>query len=422
MRRHARAVGILGDVRREPAREPLQGERPAEGVADRLTGRLARDRLVRAAAAEAEVVRAGIAVLGALLPVGAARTGAASRSVVPRTHGRAGGGRAVVGGDAAAVHRDVQAAARGADVVGAREAVVGAGLAFVDGRLDAAAPVRARVIRPARAEDAEPGVAAHVDRQMPARAGGTGVVGAGEPVVAVERRPGAAPGDAAVGRRASVAVVACAAVGARGIGADAARGVAGPGVVTLVERRADDGVPARARTCLAGVRARARVVVVARGAVGLGRVRARAGRRVARADVVALVLGGAGDGIRAGAGPGLARVGPRARAVVVARRAVRLGGGRGCGGREVALVAVVGVGRGGSGDGVRAGARAGLAGIGARAGVAVVARRAVRLCRVRAHAGRRVARPRAGTMIRGGAGDRIAVDALVRLARDREGA
>src|SRR5438552_12987047 len=79
MRRHARAVGILGDVRREPAREPLQGERPAEGVADRLTGRLARDRLVRAAAAEAEVVRAGIAVLGALLPVGAARTGAASR-------------------------------------------------------------------------------------------------------------------------------------------------------------------------------------------------------------------------------------------------------------------------------------------------------------------------------------------------------
>src|SRR5437899_1707547 len=233
MRRHARAVGILGDVRREPAREPLQGERPAEGVADRLTGRLARDRLVRAAAAEAEVVRAGIAVLGALLPVGAARTGAASRSVVPRAHGRAGGGRAVVGGDAAAVHRDVQAAARG-------EAVVGAGLAFVDGRLDAAAPVRARVTRLARAEDAEPGVAAHVDRQMPARAGGTGVVGAGEPVVAVERRPGAVPGHAAVGRRASVAVVACAAVGARGIGAAAARGVAGPGVVTLVRRRAGD--------------------------------------------------------------------------------------------------------------------------------------------------------------------------------------
>src|SRR5437667_112477 len=416
MRRHARAVGILGDVRREPAREPLQGERPAEGVADRLTGRLARDRLVRAAAAEAEVVRAGIAVLGALLPVGAARTGAASRSVVPRAHGRAGGGRAVVGGDAAAVHRDVQAAARGADVVGAREAVVGAGLAFVDRRLDAAALVGARVTRPARAEDAEPGVAAHVDRQMPARAGGTGVVGAGEPVVAVERRPGAAPGDAAVGRRASVAVVACAAVGARGIGADAARGVAGPGVVTLIRRRADDGVPARARTCLAGVRARARAVVVAGRAVRLGRVRARAGRRVARADVVALVLGGAGDGIRAGARAGLAGIGTGAGAGGVARRAVRLGGVRTRARRRGARADVVALVLGGAGDGVRAGAGAGLARIGVRAGVAVVARRAVRLCGVRAHAGRRVARPHAVALILGGAGDRIRAGARAGLA------
>src|SRR5437762_2540130 len=417
MRRHARAVGILGDVRREPAREPLEGERPAEGVADRLTGRLARDRLVRAAAAEAEVVRAGIAVLGALLPVGAARTGAASRGIVPRAHGRADGGRAVVGGDAAAVHRDVQAAARGADVVGAREAVVGAGLAFVDGRFEAAALVRARVTRPARAEDAEPRVAAHVDRQMPARAGGTGVVGAGEPVVAVERRPGAAPGHAAVGRRASVAVVACAAVGARGIGAGAARGVAGPGVVTLVRWRADDGVPARARTCLAGVRARARAVVVAGRAVRLGRVRARAGRRVARADVVALVLGGAGDGIRAGAGAGLARVGPRARAVVVARRAVRLGRIRTRACRRVACADVVALVLGGAGDGIRAGADAGLARVRARARVVVVARRAIGLRGIRARAGRRVARADVVALVLGGAGDGIRAGAGAGLAR-----
>src|SRR5947199_4778746 len=369
MRRHARAVGILGDVRREPAREPLQRERPAERVADRLARRLARDRRVRAAAAEGAVARAGTAVRGARLPVGAARTGAASRRVVPRMHWRADGGRAVVGGDAAAVHRDVQAAARRADVVGAREAVVGAGLAFVDGRLEAAALVRARVTRPARAEDAEPGVAAHVDRQMPARAGGTGVVGAGEPVIAVERRPGAAPGDAAVGRRASVAVVACAAVGARGIGADAARGVAGSGVVTLVERCADDGVPARARTCLAGVRARARAVVVAGRAVRLGRVRARAGRRVARADVVALVLGGAGDGIRAGAGAGLARVRARARAVVVARRAVGLRGVRARAGRRVARTDGVALVLGGADDGIHA--RAGAQIVSASCGASV---------------------------------------------------
>src|SRR5437762_2970277 len=251
---------------------------------------------------------------------------------------------------------------------------------------------------------------------MPARAGGTGVVGAGEPVIAVERRPGAAPGHAAVGRRASVAVVACAAVGARGIGADAARGVAGPGVVTLVRRRADDGVPARARACLAGVRARARVVVVARRAVGLRGIRARAGRRVARADVVALVLGGAGDGIRAGAGAGLARVGPRARAVVVARRAVRLGWVRAHAGRRVARADVVALVLGSAGDGVRAGARAGLAGIGARAGAAFVARRAVGLCGVRARAGRRVARAHAVALILGGAGDRIRAGARAGLA------
>src|SRR5205814_862959 len=274
----------------------------------------------------------------------------------------------------------------------------------------------ARVTRPARAEDAEPGVAAHVDRQMPARAGGTGVVGAGEPVIAVERRPGAAPGHAAVGRRASVAVVACAAVGARGIGADAARGVAGPGVVTLVRWRADDGVPARARTCLAGVRARARAVVVAGRAVRLGRVRARAGRRVARADVVTLVLGGAGDGVRAGAGACLARVRARARAVVVARRAVRLGWVRAHAGRRIARADVVALVLGSAGDGVRAGARAGLARIGARAGVAVVARRAVRLCGVRAHAGRRVARSYAVALILGGAGDGFRAGARACLA------
>src|SRR5439155_774350 len=287
--------------------------------------RLARDRLVRAAAAEAEVVRAGIAVLGALLPVGAARTGAASRSVVPRAHGRAGGGRAVVGGDAAAVHRDVQAAARGADVVGAREAVVGAGLAFVDGRFEAAALVRARVTRPARAEDAEPRVAAHVDRQMPARAGGTGVVGAGEPVIAVERRPGAGAGLARVGVRARVAVVARRAVRLRGIGAHAGRRVAGADVVALILRGARDGVRAGAGAGLARVGVRARVAVVARRAVRLRRFGAHAGRRVAGADVVALVLPVAADGLRPGAGAGLARVGARAPAVVVARRAVRLG-------------------------------------------------------------------------------------------------
>src|SRR5206468_13103628 len=60
----------------------------------------------------------------------------------------------------------------------------------------------------------------------------------------------------------------------------------------------------------------------------LGWVRAHAGRQVARADVVALVLRGAGDGVRAGARAGLAGIGARAGVAVVARRAVRLCGVR----------------------------------------------------------------------------------------------
>ena len=88
-------------------------------------------------------------------------------------------------------------------------------------------------------------------------------------------------------------------------------------------RGAGDRVRARARARLAGVGLRARVAVVARGAVRRGGVGARARRRVARARDVALVARGARHGVRARARAGLAGVGLRARVAVVAGRAVR---------------------------------------------------------------------------------------------------
>src|SRR5206468_1283466 len=102
-----------------------------------------------------------------------------------------------------------------------------------------------------------------------------------------------------------------------------ARRITGAGVVALILGGADDGVAARAAAALAGVGLRAGVAVVAGGAVGLRRVRADAARRIAGAGVVALILGGADDGVGAGAGAALAGVGLRAGVAVVAGGPVR---------------------------------------------------------------------------------------------------
>src|SRR5205814_927433 len=80
-------------------------------------------------------------------------------------------------------------------------------------------------------------------------------------------------------------------------------------------------------------------------AVRPGGIRALAGRRVAGARVVALVLRGADDGVRPGAGPGLAGVAAGARVVVVAAGRVRRVDAAGHGGAGIvrARVAVVAV-------------------------------------------------------------------------------
>jgi len=111
--------------------------------------------------------------------------------------------------------------------------------------------------------------------------------------------------------------------------------------VALGRCRADDGVRARAHAHLTRVGLRARVAVVARAPVGLGGVRAGAGRRVARPRVVTLVGRGADDGIRARAHATLAGVGVRAPVAVVARAPVGLGGVRACAGGRIAGARVV---------------------------------------------------------------------------------
>jgi len=158
-------------------------------------------------------------------------------------------------------------------------------------------------------------------------------------------RAGARAGLAGVAAGAGVNVVAGRAVGLGGVGAGAGRGVALTGVVALVRRRAHDRRAGGARAALAGITDRARIAIVTRAAVRPGGIRALAGRRVAGARVVALVLRGADDGVRPGAGPGLAGVAAGARVVVVAAGRVRRVDAAGHGGAGIvrARVAVVAV-------------------------------------------------------------------------------
>src|SRR5207253_1051486 len=197
------------------------------------------------------------------------------------------------------------------------------------------------------------------------------------------------PALAGVGLRAGIAVVAGTAVGLRRVRARPRGRITGAGSVALVGGGAGDGVAARAHPALAGVGLRAGVAVVAGAAVGLRRVRARPRGGITGAGSVALFGGGAGDGVAARAPSPPRRSSVLAGIAVVAGAAVGLrrvrarprGGITGAGG-----VALVG---GGAGDGVAAGAHPALAGVGLRAGIAVVAGPAIGLHRARA-------RPRGG--------------------------
>src|SRR5439155_419040 len=213
---------------------------------------------------------------------------------------------------------------------------------------------------------------------------------------------------AGVALRAGVAVVARGAVGLGRVRAQPRARVARARVVALVLRRTGDGIAGRARAALAGVAQRAGVAVVAPGAVGLARVRAQPRARVARARVVALVLRRTGDGSAGRARAALAGVAQRAGVAVVAPGAVGLARVRAQPRARVARARVVALVLRRTGDGSAGRARAALAGVAQRAGVAVVAPGAVGLARVRAQPRARVARARVVALVLRRTDDRIA--------------
>src|SRR5207253_1737832 len=216
----------------------------------------------------------------------------------------------------------------------------------------------------------------------------------------------AAAALAGVGLRAGVAVVARRPVRRRGGGAAARRGVARARHVALVEGGAGDGVAPDAAPALAGVGLRAGVGVVAGRPVRRRGVGAAARRGIARARHVALVEGGAGDGVAPDAAPTLAGVGLRAGVAVVAGRPVRRRGVGAAARRGVARARHVAPLRGSAVDGVAPDAAPALAGVGLRAGVAVGAGCAVGLGGIAAGARHGIAGARRVALVGGRTHDR----------------
>src|SRR5262249_38278996 len=148
-----------------------------------------------------------------------------------------------------------------------------------------------------------------------------------------------------------------------GVRAGAGGGIADAVGVALIGSGADDGPRPDAGAALAGVALRAGIAVVARRAIRLGGIRARTGDGVASAGVVALVGRGTHARIPARADAGLAAVRPGAGAPVGAGgavRSVRVRAGARGGIAGAGVVALIG---GGADDGLRADAAAGAAGV-----------------------------------------------------------
>jgi len=139
-----------------------------------------------------------------------------------------------------------------------------------------------------------------------------------------DRGPGAGARLTAIGLRTRVSVGAGRAIGQWGGRAHAGARVASAGSVTLVGGRTNHRTRAYTGPSLTAVALRTGVSVATGGSVRLLRVRAYPRRRVARADAVTLVLGGAGDRACPDATAGLTRVALGASVAVGAGAAVGL--------------------------------------------------------------------------------------------------
>src|SRR5216110_3134293 len=399
---------------REVARVGGERERALVDGPDGVAGGLVGHRGVPAGPCQAAVVRTRVAVLGALGAVHALRDRHAAGRVGPGAGRIADRGQAERPRRALDVARRVAAGARRANVLGAREVVARAGVALTDRHPRAARGVGPRGARRALREEALAGVAMPVERLVPAFAADAAVVRTRDAIVTRARHARACAAEASIADGAAVAVVAGGPVLPGGIAAHPRRGVARPGGVTLVQRRADDGLRAHAARALTGVGLRAGVAVVARRAIGLGGIAAGSGRGIAGAGGVALVGGRAHDRVRAYAARALTGIGPRAGVAVVAGGAVGLRGISAGARRGVAGAGGVTLVGGRARDRIRAHAGAGPTGVGLRAAVAVVAAAAVGPRGIAAGARRGIAGAGGMALIGSRAHDRIRAHAGAR--------
>src|SRR5438132_1037200 len=164
-------------------------------------------------------------------------------------------------------------------------------------------------------------------------------------------RAHAETGRAGVGLRAAIAVAARCPVRLRRWLTLASRFVACP-VVALVPEEGAIAGGAPAHACAAGVAHGAEEPIIAGHAIGFGRGGADAGDGVAAARDVALIGGGADDRVCPDAGAGLAGVGLGAGVAVRASAAVRLGRGGAAAARRVAVASDMALVEGGADDGV----------------------------------------------------------------------
>src|SRR5207248_658893 len=123
------------------------------------------------------------------------------------------------------------------------------------------------------------------------------IAGAGGPAAARDQAARASSGLAGIGQRTGVAVVTRRAVRLSRVRAEARGRIAGACDVALIRGRTGDGVAARAGSRLTGIRLGTRVAIVTGRAVGLVRVGAEAGARIACTRDVALIRGRADDGV-----------------------------------------------------------------------------------------------------------------------------
>lgn len=145
----------------------------------------------------------------------------------------------------------------------------------------------------------------------------------------------------------------------------------------MIRRSANDRIEPEARTCLAGIQLRAQAVVVTRRPIGLVRVVAYAGERVARADRVALIESNTSDGVCPRASTVLAAIHLRASVAIVAHGAIGSIGIAAHARRGIAGTGNVALIERCANDRGSCGASAGLAGIRRRTRITIGARRSI---------------------------------------------